>query len=73
VHRQRESASAVRVRRVGRAGGDQPRRLRARLQGALEGNPYDGRTLKATVDQVTALSGVELDRIYVDSGYRVHD
>jgi transposase, IS5 family len=40
---------------------------------ALEGNPYDGHTLKATLDQVTALSGVEPDRIYVDSGYRGHD
>ena len=40
---------------------------------ALEGNPYDGHTLSATVDQVTALSGVEPDRIYVDQGYRGHD
>jgi IS5 family transposase len=40
---------------------------------ALEGNPYDGHTLKATVDQVVALSGVEPDRIYVDQGYRGHD
>jgi transposase, IS5 family len=40
---------------------------------ALEGNPYDGHTLSATVEQVTALSGVEPDRIYVDQGYRGHD
>jgi IS5 family transposase len=40
---------------------------------ALEGNPYDGHTLKATVDQVTAMTGVEPDRLYVDSGYRGHD
>jgi IS5 family transposase len=40
---------------------------------ALEGNPYDGHTLSATVDQVVALSGVEPDRIYVDQGYRGHD
>jgi IS5 family transposase len=40
---------------------------------ALEGNPYDGHTLSTTVDQATALSGVEPDRIYVDSGYRGHD
>ncbi len=40
---------------------------------ALEGNPYDGHTLKATVDQVIALTGVEPDRMYVDSGYRGHD
>jgi transposase, IS5 family len=40
---------------------------------ALDGNPYDGHTLSATVEQVTALSGVEPDRIYVDLGYRGHD
>src|SRR3712207_3493047 len=40
---------------------------------SLEGNPYDGHTLSATVDQVVALSGVEPDRIYVDLGYRGHD
>jgi IS5 family transposase len=40
---------------------------------SLEGNPYDGHTLSATVEQVTALSGVDPDRIYVDQGYRGHD
>src|ERR671911_84306 len=40
---------------------------------ALEGNPYDGHTLSATMDQVTAMTGVEPARIYVDQGYRGHD
>jgi IS5 family transposase len=40
---------------------------------ALEGNPYDGHTLSTTVDQVIALTGIEPDRLYVDSGYRGHD
>ncbi len=40
---------------------------------ALEGNPYDGHTLSVTVEQVTAVSGVEPDRIYVDLGYRGHN
>ena len=40
---------------------------------ALEGNPYDGHTLNATVDQVIALTGVEPERTYVDRGYRGHD
>jgi transposase, IS5 family len=40
---------------------------------ALEGNPYDGHTLSTTVDQVIALTGVEPERVYVDSGYRGHD
>ena len=40
---------------------------------SFEGNPYDGHTLKATVDQAKAMSGVDPDRIYVDKGYRGHD
>src|SRR5215210_5046253 len=40
---------------------------------ALEGNPYDGHTLSATMDQVIALTGVEPERSYVDRGYRGHD
>ena len=40
---------------------------------SLEGNPYDGHTLSATMDQVVALTGVEPARIYVDQGYRGHD
>jgi IS5 family transposase len=40
---------------------------------AFTGNPYDGHTLAATVDQVIAVSGVAPERIYVDKGYRGHD
>src|SRR3954464_6397472 len=40
---------------------------------SLAGNPYDGHTLNATVDQVIALTGVEPERTYVDRGYRSHD
>jgi transposase, IS5 family len=40
---------------------------------SLEGNPYDGHTLNTTLAQVIALTGIEPDRIYVDSGYRGHD
>jgi transposase, IS5 family len=40
---------------------------------AFEGNPYDGHTLAATLDQSTALTGVEPERVYVDKGYRGHD
>jgi transposase, IS5 family len=40
---------------------------------ALEGNPYDGHTLDATIDQVIAMTDVEPARIYVDQGYRGHD
>ena len=39
----------------------------------MEGNPYDGHTLKATLDQVSALTGVEPQRVYVDRGFRGHD
>ena len=38
----------------------------------LEGNPYDGHTLKGALDQVTELTGVKPERCYVDRGYRGH-
>lgn len=38
----------------------------------LEGNPYDGHTLKGALDQVTELTGVRPERCYVDRGYRGH-
>jgi transposase, IS5 family len=40
---------------------------------AFAGNPYDGHTLAATLDQVTSVSGVQPERIYVDKGYRGHN
>ena len=40
---------------------------------AFEGTPYDGHTLKATIEQSTSTSGVDPERIYVDRGYRGHD
>jgi IS5 family transposase len=40
---------------------------------AFEGNPYDGHTLAATLEQTAALTGVEPERVYVDKGYRGHD
>ena len=38
----------------------------------LEGNPYDGHTLKDALDQVTERTGVRPERCYVDRGYRGH-
>jgi transposase, IS5 family len=40
---------------------------------AFAGNPYDGHTLAATLDQARSISGVTAERIYVDKGYRGHD
>jgi IS5 family transposase len=40
---------------------------------ALHGNPYDGHTLKATIAGVTAITGLEPERAFVDKGYRGHD
>jgi IS5 family transposase len=37
---------------------------------ALHGNPYDGHTLKETIAGVTAITGLEPERIFVDKGYR---
>ncbi len=39
---------------------------------ALPGNPYDGHTLAAQIDQVTKLTGVDVKRAYADRGYRGH-
>ncbi len=38
----------------------------------LEGNPYDGHTLKEALDQVADLTGTRPERCYVDRGYRGH-
>ncbi len=40
---------------------------------ALPGNPYDGHTLAAQIAQTERLTGVEIERAYVDRGYRGHD
>jgi IS5 family transposase len=40
---------------------------------ALPGNPYDGHTLGTVIEETQALTGREIERIYVDKGYRGHD
>ncbi len=40
---------------------------------ALPGNPYDGHTLKDVLEETEALTGREIERAYVDKGYRGHD
>jgi len=40
---------------------------------ALPGNPYDGHTLKQVIEETEALTGREIERVYVDKGYRGHD
>jgi len=40
---------------------------------ALPGNPYDGRTLRAAIEDTQHLTGREIERAYVDKGYRGHD
>jgi len=37
---------------------------------ALPGNPYDGHTLKDVIEETEALTGREIERAYVDKGYR---
>lgn len=39
---------------------------------ALPGNPYDGHTLSGQIEQVERLTGVTVERAYVDRGYRGH-
>ena len=40
---------------------------------ALPGNPYDGHTLKDVIEQTEQLTGRQIERAYVDKGYRGHD
>jgi IS5 family transposase len=40
---------------------------------ALPGNPYDGHTLRSVIEETQALTGREIERVYVDKGYRGHD
>ena len=39
---------------------------------ALHGNPYDGHTLATVIEEARALTGIEIERVYVDKGYRGH-
>lgn len=39
---------------------------------AMHGNPYDGHTLVAALDQVERLTGIRPNHSYVDLGYRGH-
>jgi IS5 family transposase len=39
----------------------------------LPGNPYDGHTLAEQIAQTECITGVEIERAYVDRGYRGHD
>jgi IS5 family transposase len=40
---------------------------------ALPGNPYDGHTLKEVIEETETLTGREIERAYVDEGYRGDD
>lgn len=40
---------------------------------AFVGNRFDGHTLNDTVEQAKRISGVKVERLYVDRGYRGHD
>jgi len=40
---------------------------------ALPGNPYDGHTLRGIIEDTQRLTGREIERAYVDKGYRGHD
>jgi transposase, IS5 family len=40
---------------------------------ALPGNPYDGHTPGAVIDATERLTGRDIERAYVDKGYRGHD
>jgi IS5 family transposase len=37
------------------------------------GRPYDGHTLRTAIEDTQKLTGREIERVYVDKGYRGHD
>jgi hypothetical protein len=76
VHRQGQSAPALRVRvkvsvatTVKHSAGGQFVTHAA----ALPGNPYEGHTLGTVIPQMQALIGNILDRCITDAGYRGHN
>ena len=40
---------------------------------AMPGSPYDGHTIQQQIDQVERMTGVTVERAYVDLGYRGHN
>ena len=40
---------------------------------ALPGKPYDGHTLATVLKETQALTGAEINRVYVDKGYQGHN
>ena len=40
---------------------------------SLPGNPYDGHTLRSVIEGTERLTGCEVERAYVDKGYRGHE
>src|SRR5476651_1340793 len=40
---------------------------------SLPGSPYDGHTLRDVIEDTQKLTGCEIERAYVDKGYRGHD
>ena len=40
---------------------------------ALPGNPYDGHTLRSAIEGTERLTDRQIERAYVDKGYRGHD
>ena len=39
----------------------------------MPGNPYDGHTLRQAIEETEALTGREIERVYVDKGYQGHN
>ena len=76
MYRQGQGQRALRVRRQGIDRQHQCPRARRQFvlhAKALPGNPYDGHTLRAVIEDTQRLTGCEIERAYVDKGYRGHD
>jgi hypothetical protein len=79
VHRQGQGQRALRVRRQGLHRHHQRPRPRRSVRAARPPrrcpatHTNDGHTLKAVIEDTQKLTGCEIERGYVDKGYRGHD
>jgi transposase, IS5 family len=75
MHWQGEGERALRIRGEDLNRHHQCPRARRRVRAVHQdaGNPYDGHTLKAVIEDTEKFTGCAIERAFVDKGYRGHD
>ena len=76
MHRQEQGPRALRVRRQGLDRHHQrlcPGRTVRAARRRTAGHPLRGHTLRAVIEDTQRLTDREIERVYVDKGYRGHD